>query len=215
MKKWIIGSTIASIVLVLLVYAIFFSGGGEVKRHKYLEQPRVEYETEIYPVYIDFAFQRSDVIEMEKAINRWNMVLNGYRRLDVVDKDYSVNDLEVARLGVAGEAYLILRLEPGSELLNESAGSTTLAFTNAIGGTIMYVVPLYIESFKEDGVTMYGVMLHEIGHWMGAYHVEVGLMTPRYGSDYLCVDIGTARQVGRWFKGYNWEKMNYCIIETE
>jgi len=204
--------SVVVVVVVLLVYGVFFWRGDGVKSYRYLDQPIVLVETEVYPVYIDIMFRREDILEMEMAIERWNKVLNGYRRLEIVDEEYTLKDLGIARMGVEGKAYIILRLEPDSELLRDSRGGVTLAFTNEIGGTIMYLVPLSIDKLRGEGVSIYGVMLHEIGHWYGARHVESGLMRAEYlVEEYKCVDEGTVRQVGEWFSGYEWERMNYCV----
>jgi len=202
------------VMVLLLIYGIHFRGEVGAKGYRYMDQPIVLVDTEVYPVYIDIMFRRGEIIEMERAIERWNKVLNGYRRLEVVSDEYTFEDLGIAKLGVEGKVYIILRLEPDSELLMERRGSVTLAFTNEIGGTIMYMVPMNIEGFKSEGVSVYGVMLHEIGHWFGARHVEVGLMEARYNvGEFPCVDEGTVRQVSKWFRGYEWERMNYCVEE--
>lgn len=210
MRGWLIGSIVGSMVVLLFVYCVYFSGGG-VESYRYLNQPIVAGWGQTYPVYIEFTLEE-EMEEIEEAIGRWNRVLNGYRRLEVVDRRYSSERLEVTRRAVSGEAYLILRLEPDSDLLNDGVNEMTLAFVNELGGTLMYIVP---TSIREGDVSVYSVVLHEIGHWMGAGHVESGLMEAKYRvGGYICVDEGTVRQVSGWFKVYDWRRMNYCVREV-
>ena len=173
-------------------------GGG---RYYYLEQPMVDAETKVMGVYIDVLFNDRERGTIEEGISRWNKVLNGYKRMDIVG-DFS-GEIEKMKEADRGGAYLILSIAPNSTLIKNDGHSLTLGFTDAIGGKYLYLVPEYIG--EED---LYGIVLHEIGHLMGARHTEGGLMKAGYSSGQeVCIDKGTVEQI----REYDWKRMNYCI----
>lgn len=205
-KRLVVGIVVIGILVVLF----FINREDGVKRYRYLERDRVEYEVERYPVYVDVMFSGDERLEIRRGIERWNSVLNGYREMEVVSEGFS-GDLEISRRAIEGEVYLILWIPSDSPLIVDMGGELTLGFVNEIGGTLLYLVPDNMEGLSGVGVKLYNVVLHEVGHLLGARHVEIGLMRSNYDiGSFICVDEGTARQVGSYY-GYDWGRMNYCV----
>jgi len=168
-------------------------------KYHYLNQGRVEVKTEEIRVYTDVYFSDKERMGIWEAIERWNLVLNGYKAM--IDAGGYDREMEKMREAERGGVYLIMRLDHDSPLIKNESNSMTLGFTDSIGGRYLYLVPVYI------GDDLYGVVLHEIGHLMGARHTESGLMKAGYnpGAE-VCIDKETVIQLG-----YDWERMNYCV----
>lgn len=200
-------------IYVLILMLMIIMGMIECKDNRkgesyhYLTQARVEgVKVKRVPVYTDIMFSDKEVMIIGMGIDRWNRVLNGYMEMEIV----GVFDMEIEILKRAdeGECYLIMRLGKDSELIENEPGRMTLGFANRIGGSYLYVIP----ELMVDG-DMEGVILHEVGHILGARHTGSGLMVGNYTSGTTqCVDELAVRQVGEYW-GYDWTKMNYCVRE--
>lgn len=173
--------------------------------YHYLKQDRVMVESEVKRVYIDERFSVSERGLIEVGIERWNEVLNGYMRMDIESTPFNM-EVEVVSRAWNGECYLVLRLDKGSNMIENEYGKMTLGYANKIGGSYLYLIPeLMIEGEMEL------VIMHEVGHLLGARHKETGLMVSNYsGVSGLCIDEETVKQVGE-YNGWLWGKMNYCV----
>ena len=152
-------------------------------------------------VYLDLYFTDKERGEIWRAMDRWNLVLNGYVRLE--DGGSFIMEMEKIKEAEMGWAYIVMKLDKDSNLISNEYGKRTLGFTDAIGGRYMYLVMEYIGEGD-----IYGVVLHEFGHLMGARHTDLGLMRANYMlGKAACVDSGVVEQI----VGYDWRRMNYCI----
>jgi hypothetical protein len=156
----------------------------------------------VVPIWIDVTFSNADKEALGKAIAEWNYVLNGHVRLRVVSQsfDMSVEDIrESHRLG----GWLILKIKGNNPRV---ADNNWLAFCNEVGGRYMYII--------RDRLTdrdVQPIMLHEIGHLLGAGHVGYNVMHKYYAyGRYNCVDRRTAETVA-----LSWhlraDQLNYCV----
>ena len=98
---------------------------------------------------------------------------------------------------------LVLRISSGSTLI-AIEDKKTLAFTDKIGGNVVYVVSDRIESLDMEGVVM-----HEMGHIFGIRHRVRGLMQPSYvRKEYGCIDKEAVEELERVM---GVRGMNYCL----
>lgn len=159
----------------------------------------------IIPIYIDKDFGAGDLLEIDNAIHQWNYALNGYIDLEIVTTKFAM-ETDIIKSVQAGEGWLILKISSDSPLIHEKTNERTLAFCNAVGGYVLFVIRDRIGN--ED---MLGVMLHEIGHLLGASHTSYGLMYWSYNPDtYQCIDLPAVTGVSL-YRGIPEGRMNFCL----
>lgn len=84
--------------------------------------------------------------------------------------------------------------------------SKVLAWVDKIGGNKIFIIE---ERVKIEDLE--NIMLHEIGHILGARHVGKTLMNSKYNKYYYtCIDQITASQIGA-FLGLDVDNLNYCF----
>lgn len=163
--------------------------------------------SKVIPVWIDEDFGNADQIAINDAIDQWNYALNGYIKLIVVSTHFNMEN-DVLQQVNRGDGWLILRITARSYyVVDDTAhGHMTLAFANKIGGNQIYVVR---DRIPNEWMT--GLLLHEIGHLLGAQHDEKDLMKPVYDlEDGRCIDADTLRQVAA-YQHLRLDKLSYCV----
>lgn len=199
----------------ILVLAVVALSCGAVKgpqpfhyTHRNLDAARSPVKT--IPIWIDGNFGEMDKLAIDDSITQWNYALNGYIKLEVRSTtfDMSTGDIMDA---LKYDGWLILRVDSMHPKVVDLDGPgpvtrRTLAWADAIGGYRIFVI--------RDRVTnswMPGVMLHEMGHLLGAAHDNVYLMQPTFNwSEYRCVDYQALKLVAK-YNHLDVEDMNYCV----
>jgi hypothetical protein len=98
--------------------------------------------------------------------------------------------------------YLIKELDPP-----EDAKPTTLAITSAVGGKF---ITLYKGRYEADAL---GITLHELGHALGARHMEGTIMAPHIiYKAFTCPDAATVAQVAA-FNEIDPSILSWCIAQ--
>ena len=148
----------------------------------------------------------SDQLAIDNAINSWNYALNGMIRLQVVSTNFDMGPSEIRE--VMKEGLAILKINGNSGMIPQAhEGTQILAFTNQLGGHLIFV----IHDRFEDEQKLEEVMRHEISHALGAKHLTGGLMNPLFDRDhYQCIDQETAEAVAK-FQGIEVNRMNWCV----
>ena len=163
----------------------------------------------IIPIYIDNDFSAEHKNAIIAAAKEWNGVFNGQVILRVENEKFSgldggVNILK-NKVMVTGEGWVIIGVNHDNELVEDMGN--VLAFVKGAGGHSMVIVRDVIGT--RDLKT---IVMHEMGHLMGALHVDMAnLMIPYYGkTQYECIDKITVAQVA-FFMNLDFNTLNYCI----
>jgi hypothetical protein len=161
----------------------------------------------IIPVVVDKNFSPQDKTSIDNAINSWNYVLNGYMVMMVESYNFDM-EVDVLKSVLARDGIVILKVYSDSSLI---PGKYTLAWANDIGGNKIWVVRdrFYLPD-------TYPIMLHELGHILGAEHEEDipqnqnFLMFPHYErGKYNCIDGRAMQKVARYQLLFM-DRLNYC-----
>lgn len=149
----------------------------------------------------------SERLEIEQAIGTWNYALNGNIKLRVESWDFDMENGSIMT-SIRENGWLVMGIEEGNRLIPpvKDGGYRVLGFADMVGGSHLY----YVMS-PNDKRKVFGTMLHEIGHLLGAGHNGERLMNPYYSPwKYGCIDKGTIEMVGK-YRGLDIDKMNWCL----
>jgi hypothetical protein len=181
--------------LLYLLLALWILGCSHIREYGYTRVSGIPIREERV-IYVDKGFGRGDRIEINRAIEQWNYVLNGFLYLRVESWEYEMEPVE---------GYLFLKIDHTVSFIPVASTGETLAFVDTIGGRLLYLVRDRLGN--ED---VYPIMLHEIGHLLGAKHGQK-LMLPIYDrAEYQCIDGETVSAVAQ-HNGYDFSKMNHCL----
>ena len=164
--------------------------------------PQKDFAAQTIPIAIDINFSDFEKSEIENAIQEWNGALNNSLVLQVVSKQFDMDPEELAS-GLNRNELFILKIDSNSYLV---PSEQTLAFTNDLGGNFMYIITdrIYFENLKE-------IVMHEMGHLLGADHDSSGLMMTHFDAfEFRCIDKKTMQQISL-MHNLNFENLNYCL----
>lgn len=157
----------------------------------------------VIPIWIDDKFGMADKNSIMDAVMQWNHALNGHIILEVVDTSY---DMSISILGQVKESggWIILRVSNDNPMVIKLDKPKTLAWTDRVGGNYVFVI-----RDRMDNKWVSGVILHEMGHLLGAIHGS-NLMKAQYRwQDCRCIDLESLTLVAR-AQGLDIKKLNYC-----
>jgi|EndMetStandDraft_5_1072996.scaffolds.fasta_scaffold31381_3 Matrixin len=154
---------------------------------RYTSHPPATTVEEIVPLRLMGAFSPGDRAKILRAVNEWNVALNGFVRFTIVDEPTAP-----AAKPRAPRSWSIMaaegvgpRVAPGPTI--------ALAVTQPVPGA----GGLMIVHLDRIGTRDLGsVVMHELGHVLGIGHNEKGLMASQYHpSDQQCIDKSTVAAV--------------------
>lgn len=166
----------------------------------------------IIPVVVDKNFSTEDQKSIDDSISAWNYVLNGYLVMKVESWAFDM-EIPVLKSVISRHGLVIMKVDSSSPLIPEKAKGKgmTLAWANDIGGTKIWAIRDRFET-----PDLFPIMLHELGHILGAGHEEDKpefsgyLMYPHYSrGTYNCVDGRAMKKVAE-FQMLIPDRLNYC-----
>lgn len=165
----------------------------------------------VIPVWIDSEFGQHDIDMIKNSIEKWNASLNGNIVLTIIEKidmkkDASKKLKEIERTNLG---WVIVKFDSNSVIVQEMPESV-LGFSK-IGGHLMGIIRDRVGTRN-----MNTIILHEIGHLLGARDVNVpgSLMFGTYNfKQGTCIDKVTAAQVA-YYQELKLADLNYCPIES-
>ena len=184
---------ISYVIFVFYFILIFICSCSQPTKIQYTNVPISGQNIEVINIWIDKNFTPKELNQIKFAIQEWNYTLNKWIVLNIKSTTF---DMEVADLVENIETdWFILKIDKNNLLIpTTNKSSYVLAFADKVGGNLIYVVHdrLRLEDYKP-------IMLHEIGHLMGAVHGEKYLMHPNYTiNNYACIDQYTMDQVMKY-----------------
>jgi hypothetical protein len=155
-------------------------------------------------IYIDRDFDPAERERIGLALQQWNHVLNGLVRLHPTLLPPDPSSQTLAQIRRSG-AWIVAKVDSRHPAARER---TALAMTvGGRGGGFVYVIG---DRFATRDLT--AVMLHELGHVLGAGHDPHGhLMAPVYDrSNGHCIDRGAATMVAS-AQHLPLNQLNWCV----
>jgi hypothetical protein len=138
---------------------------------------------EVISLRITGPFESYDRAKILRAVNEWNVALNGVVRFEIVPD---------GAVAATTKPWMIVATRGGAPS-PAFRGVATLAFTYAIpnaGG----VMGIYLDRIGSRDLG--GAVMHELGHVLGLGHGDRGLMAAYYHpTDQQCVDRTTITAV--------------------
>jgi hypothetical protein len=156
---------------------------------------------EIVPLRIKGSFTPGDRAKILRAVNEWNVALNGLVRFTIVD-DSSVpvaNPRQSRPWSIMAAQGISPRVVPGPTI--------ALAHTQPLPGSGGLMI-VYVDRIGTRDLG--GVVMHELGHVLGVGHGEKGLMAAHYHpADQQCVDRATIAAVAAQ-RQLAVDQLNWC-----
>lgn len=155
----------------------------------------------VYHLYVEDSFSATDKAAISAAVGHWNFALNGYVKIEIVSLTYKFGD------AIGADDWTIVKIDHSNEKVKDKNKWQQLAFADKVGGKHLWIVRDRIK----DG-WMVGIILHEIGHLLGAAHGKSdNLMQPHFKENgYVCVDEETLKQVAV-HQHIGMKKLNFCV----
>lgn len=195
------------LMLIICLSCIFGCGVRDNGLYYYIHAPnQTVIPLKSYHIYVDKDFSGADKISITQAVEQWNFALNGYIKIDIISWDFQMEP-SILKEGMENGGWFFLKIDSQSKLLSETKeGKIVLAYCDKILGTRMFMIRDRVKDLDVQPI-----ILHEIGHLLGAEHIGHQLMYPYYSHDrFRCVDWESISLVAKQ-QHLDVNNLNYCI----
>jgi hypothetical protein len=172
-------------------------------------------------LYVDRDFDEAERQHIVSAVRQWNHALNGFLQMRPVLLPNDPSQDEITRIRRGG-GWIVARVDGRHPLARQPEGMQALAVT--IGGSnggmmvagarggFVYVISDRIDRAGPRDLT--GVVMHELGHVLGAGHARTGLMGPVYHpANGRCIDREAVALVAS-AQRLPLQQLNWCVTPT-
>lgn len=193
----------------LVLLCVVNLAGCTGQSYHYTQVPHDRHQVlRVIPVYVDELFSGEDKIVVDNALKEWNYALNGYVVFSVKTYHFDMQPEQI-REAFLDDGLLLMEVKEGNPIIpDDGFRFRTLGWVDNIEGHKLWLVRDRIGSRER----LRGVLLHELGHILGAVHIEnhPSIMQPAYSLDnYNCLDQWTMQQMARrWHIPF--EDLSYC-----
>jgi hypothetical protein len=160
----------------------------------------------VVSLHVDRDFDDLERQRIVSAMRQWNYVLNGFVQFRAT---YLPNDPTPAMLAQIRRSggWVVARVDSRHPIAQQGEGRQALAVTAGGRGGFVYVIS---DRIGQRDLT--GVIMHELGHVLGAGHDErSGLMAPVYSSAMgRCIDRESVGLVAQALR-LPLNRLNWCI----
>jgi hypothetical protein len=166
--------------------------------------PREEIAHKVIHIWIDKNFGNADLVSIQYALDQWQFALNGYIVFQVDETPFDM-EMDVLKRVSAGDGWIFMKIDRYSRLFQDKPGTEALAFADQVGGHYLYLIR---DRIPNEWVA--GVVMHEMGHLLGAAHCDGSLMEPQFHAwNSGCVDLATLKLVAA-YQHLPLDNLNYC-----
>jgi hypothetical protein len=160
-------------------------------------------------LYVDQDFDPAERERIDLAVRQWNHVLNGLVRLRPALLPPDPSEESLARLRRSG-AWIVAKVDSRHPAARERTALALTVGAGRLGGRGGGFVFVIADRFGMRDLT--AVMLHELGHVLGAGHDPNGhLMAPVYDrSNGHCIDRGAVAMVAV-AQHLPPDQLNWCV----
>ena len=192
--------------LIILIISIFLIGCSNYQ-YGYISVSSPIQACQHKPVYIDTQFSPIDRDNIEKAIDTWNYVLNGFIKFDIASETFDMDPSEIKN-AINNNGVLILKINSLNPIIPvPKINGTVLGFA-ATGGHYLYLVKDVILDKEIETIT-----LHELGHILGSPDIDgEALMNTKHSEENSrCIDKRSMEEVAK-YQNIDPKTLNYCVI---
>lgn len=191
------------LINIIVIFLSACAGMQQIPRYNYTANKELK-SGRVIPIYIDYTFGEEDRLKMDEGIQQWNYALNGNIKLTVISWDY--HNKKETNQKIADDDGIIIIYLTSRDIWKKNYKVTTLAFADQVPGHYIY----FIRDRIQKPADMKPILMHEIGHVLGAKHRKRYLMTETFHSqEWQCVDYETLKQVAD-VQEFDMKTGNYC-----
>ena len=168
---------------------------------RYTSHPPAATTEEVVPLRIKGSFSVGDRAKILRAVNEWNVALNGFVRFTIVEGS------EAAATGARQSRPWSIMAAEGISPRVVPGPTVALAVTQPLPGSGGLMI-VYVDRIGTRDLG--SVVMHELGHVLGVGHGEKGLMAAHYHpADQQCVDKATVAAVAAK-RRLPMDQLNWC-----